>query len=45
MAHHIRIYEQGSPTVMRYEEVEVSSPGPSQVQTRQEASGVNFVDT
>lgn len=45
MAHRVRLYEQGSPSVLRYEEVEVPAPGPSQVRIRQEASGVNFVDT
>jgi NADPH2:quinone reductase len=45
MAHRVRIYEYGSPSVLRSEEVEVSDPGPSQIRIRQEASGVNFVDT
>ncbi|RRA47665.1 quinone oxidoreductase [Acidipila sp. EB88] len=45
MAHRVRIFEQGPPSVMHYEEVEVSAPGPSQIRIKQEASGVNFVDT
>jgi NADPH2:quinone reductase len=45
MAHRVRIYEFGPPSVLRFEEVDVPKPGPSQVRVRQEASGVNFVDT
>ena len=45
MAHRIRIYEQGLPSVMRYEDVEISAPGASQIRIKQDASGVNFVDT
>jgi NADPH2:quinone reductase len=45
MAHHVRFYEFGSPVVLRYEEVSIPDPGPSQIRIRQEASGVNFVDT
>jgi NADPH:quinone reductase len=40
----IRIYEQGGPDVLRYEEVELPPPGPGEVQIRHHAVGVNFVD-
>ena len=45
MAHRVRIYEQGAPSVLRYEEFSVGEPAPQQVRLRQEAIGVNFVDT
>ena len=45
MAHRVRIHEQGPPSVLRYEDVEIGEPGPTQVRLRQEAIGVNFVDT
>ena len=45
MAHRIRFYETGTPAVLRYEETEVGEPGHNQVRLRQEAVGVNFVDT
>lgn len=41
----IRIHEHGGPEVMKYEDVEVGSPGPGQVRIRQTAIGVNFIDT
>jgi NADPH2:quinone reductase len=40
----IRIYQTGGPDVMRWEDVEVPSPGPGQVLVRHTAIGVNFVD-
>jgi NADPH2:quinone reductase len=45
MSHRIRIYERGAPGVLQYEEVEVGEPGPGQVRIKQDAAGVNFVDT
>ncbi len=45
MAHRVRFYETGTPAVLRYEEMEVGEPGDNQVRLRQEAVGVNFVDT
>jgi len=45
MAHHIRIYKPGEPSVLQYEAVDVGEPGAGQVRLRQEAVGVNFVDT
>jgi len=40
----ICIHETGGPEVLRYEEVPTPAPGPGQVQIRQEAIGLNFVD-
>jgi NADPH2:quinone reductase len=40
----MRIYETGGPEKMRWEEVEVGSPGPGQVLVRNTAVGLNFVD-
>jgi NADPH:quinone reductase len=44
MPYAIRIYETGGPEKMRWEEVEVGSPGPGQVLVRNTAVGLNFVD-
>lgn len=43
--HGIRIHETGGPEVMRYEAWEVPDPGPGEVQVRQTAIGVNYLDT
>ncbi|MBX3597185.1 MAG: quinone oxidoreductase [Rhizobiaceae bacterium] len=40
----IRIHENGGPEVLKYEEVEVGSPGEGQVLIRQTAIGLNFID-
>ena len=45
MPHAIRIYETGGPEKMRWEEVEVGAPGPSQVRVRNTAIGLNYIDT
>ncbi len=47
MAHHIRIYEQGPPSVLSYEQLPaiIGAPGPGQVRLRHDAIGLNFVDT
>jgi NADPH2:quinone reductase len=45
MPHVIRIYETGGPEKMRWEEVQVGSPGPGQVLVRNTAVGLNFIDT
>jgi NADPH2:quinone reductase len=44
MPYAIRIYETGGPEKMRWEQVEVGSPGPGQVLVRNTAVGLNFVD-
>jgi NADPH2:quinone reductase len=45
MPHAIRIYENGGPDVMRWEEVAVGDPGPGEVRVRTTAAGLNFIDT
>jgi NADPH:quinone reductase-like Zn-dependent oxidoreductase len=40
----IRIYETGSPDVMRWEDVNVGAPGPGQVLIRHTAIGLNYID-
>src|SRR5258706_6217639 len=45
MPHAIRIYENGGPEKMQWEEVEVGDPGPGQVRVRNTAVGLNFIDT
>lgn len=39
------IHEKGAPDVFRWEEVEVGAPGRGEVRIRNEAVGVNYVDT
>jgi NADPH2:quinone reductase len=45
MPHAIRIYENGGPEVMRWEEVAVGQPGAGEVRVRNTAVGLNFIDT
>src|SRR2546428_432818 len=40
----VRIYEQGGPEVLRYEEVPTPEPGPGEARARLVGCGVNFVD-
>lgn len=40
----IRFHETGGPEVLRLEEVDVPAPGPGEVQVRQTAIGLNFID-
>jgi len=40
----VRVHEVGGPEVLRFEEVEVGSPGRGQVLLRQTAVGLNFID-
>jgi NADPH2:quinone reductase len=44
MPHAIRIYENGGPEKMLWEEVQVGSPGPGEVLVRNTAIGLNFID-
>ena len=44
MSYAIRIHETGGPEKMRWEEVEVGSPGPGQVLVRNTAIGLNYID-
>ena len=39
------IHEKGTPDVFRWEEVEVGAPGRGEIRIRNEAVGVNYVDT
>lgn len=41
----IRFYEYGSPSVLKVEDEHVGEPGSGQVRLRQQAIGVNFIDT
>ena len=41
----IRIHEYGGPEVLKWEDVEVGSPGPGQARLRQTAAGLNYIDT
>lgn len=45
MANAIRFHEIGTPSVMRWEEIEVGRPGVGEVRVRHEAVGLNFADT
>ncbi|HLU78002.1 MAG TPA: quinone oxidoreductase [Burkholderiaceae bacterium] len=44
-AYAIRIHEYGGPENLRYEQIEVPPPGAGEVQIRQHAVGVNYLDT
>lgn len=41
----IRIHEQGAPSVMKWEDVDVPKPKKGQVRIRNTAVGLNFIDT
>ena len=45
MSKAIRIYEQGPPEVMKWEDVEISPPGAGEIQVRHEVIGLNYIDT
>ena len=45
MAHAILVHETGGPEVLKFQEVHVGDPGPGEVRLRQEAVGLNFIDT
>lgn len=45
MATVIRFHKPGGPEVLQQEQMEVGTPGPSQVRLRHEAVGLNFADT
>jgi NADPH2:quinone reductase len=40
----IRIHEYGGPEQMRWEEIELAPPGAGEVQIRQQAVGLNYID-
>ena len=45
MAKGIRFYETGGPEVLRWESIDVRTPGVGQVRVRHAAVGLNFADT
>src|ERR1700738_1894118 len=40
----IRIHSNGTPDVMRWEDIEVPAPGPGQARVRHTAIGINYSD-
>ena len=40
----IRIRRTGGPDAMRWEDVEVGTPGPGEIRIRHEAVGLNYID-
>src|ERR1700761_5468096 len=40
----VRVHQLGGPEQLRYEEVEVSTPGPGKALVRHSAIGLNFTD-
>jgi NADPH:quinone reductase len=40
----VRVHETGGPEVLKFEQVELGSPGPGQALIRQTAVGLNFID-
>lgn len=45
MPNAIRIYEQGPPDVMKWENVVLAPPGAGEIRMRHEVIGVNYIDT
>ena len=43
-SHAIRIHDNGGPEVLKWEEIEVGEPGPSEARIAQSAIGLNFID-
>jgi NADPH2:quinone reductase len=41
----IRIYEQGGPEVMKWEDVEIGPPGAGEIRMRHDVIGLNYIDT
>lgn len=40
----IRLYEQGGPEVLKYEDIKLTAPGPGEAQVHHKAIGLNFID-
>ena len=40
----IRVHETGGPEVLKYEDIEIPAPDKGEIQIRQHAIGVNFLD-
>lgn len=45
MPHAIRVHQTGGPAVLRWESVPMPEPGAGEVLVRQQAVGLNFIDT
>ena len=45
MVRAIRIHTYGGPEVLRFEDVELASPGPGEARVRNTAIGLNYIDT
>jgi NADPH:quinone reductase len=45
MSHAIRIHTNGTPDVLKWDEVAVGNPGPGEARVRHTAVGVNYIDT
>lgn len=45
MVRAIRVYEQGGPDVMKFEELDIGEPGEGEAKIRHEAIGLNYLDT
>jgi NADPH:quinone reductase len=44
MAHAVRVHQYGGPDVLQFEQVTLDAPGQGQVQIRQHAVGLNYID-
>ncbi len=44
MPYAVRVHEYGGPEVMRWEEIDISAPGPGQIHIKQNAAGLNYID-
>ncbi|KAB2851213.1 MAG: quinone oxidoreductase [Hyphomicrobiaceae bacterium] len=44
MAYAIRVHNYGGPEVLKWEEITLPEPGPSEVRLRQHAVGLNYID-
>lgn len=45
MAKGVRIHSTGGPEVLKYEDVDVGTPGAGEIRVAHEACGLNFIDT
>lgn len=41
----VRVHKHGGPEVLTFEEIEVGAPGQGQIRIKQQACGVNYIDT
>ena len=41
----VRVHKTGGPEVLTYEDIPVSAPGQGQIKVKNQAIGVNFIDT